>query len=68
MSDQTSRKSGVHSSSEKVRETRHPVGPTPSSRPVDGAYGREGPPIVGSERLPDPSPSVIEEIEEDVDR
>jgi hypothetical protein len=40
--EQTSRKSGVHSSAQKQEASRDPERPVPPSRPVAGAYGKEG--------------------------
>ena len=40
--EQSSRKSGVHSSAQKQEGTRDPERPVPPSRPVAGAFGKEG--------------------------
>jgi len=39
--DQTSRKSGSRSTAQKETEARHVEEPAPSSRKVDGAFGKE---------------------------
>ncbi|MBI2835163.1 MAG: hypothetical protein HYX76_12130 [Acidobacteria bacterium] len=41
---QTSRKAGVASTSEKGSSTRHPFEPAPATKPVPGAFGKEGEP------------------------
>ena len=40
--EQSSRKSGLHSSAQKQEGTRDPERPVPQSRPVAGAHGTEG--------------------------
>jgi hypothetical protein len=40
--EQSSRKSGLHSSAQKQEGSRDPERPVPPSRPVAGAYGKEG--------------------------
>jgi hypothetical protein len=40
--EQSSRKSGVHSSAQKEEGSRDPERPVPPSRPVAGAFGKEG--------------------------
>jgi hypothetical protein len=40
--EQSSRKSGLHSSAQKQEESRDPERPVPPSRPVAGAFGKEG--------------------------
>lgn len=42
MSDQTSNKTGTHSSAEKQSTSRHGNDPMPATRPVPGAFGKEG--------------------------
>ena len=42
MSIQASKKHGVQSSSRKAATSRHGVDPQPRTRPVAGAFGREG--------------------------
>ncbi|HZS06432.1 MAG TPA: hypothetical protein VFD58_16455 [Blastocatellia bacterium] len=43
MGRQTSRKTGLHSSAEKARSSRHGTEPMPATSPVAGAYGRHKP-------------------------
>jgi hypothetical protein len=39
--EQTSRKSGLHSSAQKQEQPRDPERPVPPARPVAGAFGKE---------------------------
>ncbi|MDQ3012097.1 MAG: hypothetical protein M3X11_15490 [Acidobacteriota bacterium] len=41
MSQQTSKKTGVASSSEKQANTRHGTQPMPATEPTPGAFGKE---------------------------
>jgi hypothetical protein len=41
--DSSADKQGLHSSVRKDETTRHGADPAPSTRPVPGAFGKEGP-------------------------
>jgi hypothetical protein len=67
MSSQTSRKSGVASTAEKLESAHHPFDPMPQTQPVPGAVGKEGPPAPGSARQPIQGHTEIDDLEDVID-